>query len=167
MLFRSGIDVEAVKADAARSAAKETAEMFALAAKHNKRDLANEAVAKGLSLSEFRGALLEAIGSKPLDDASIGMTKKETRNFSLIRAIAAMANPTDVELQRSAAFEFEASAAAARAAGVTAQGLYIPADILRGWNKRDLNSSDDAAVIGEDYRAVSYTHLTLPTKRIV
>ena len=147
------IDVEAVKADAARSAAKETAEMFALAAKHNKRDLANEAVAKGLSLSEFRGALLEAIGSKPLDDASIGLTKKETRNFSLIRAIAAMANPTDVELQRSAAFEFEASAAAARAAGVTAQGLYIPADILRGWNKRDLNSSDDAAVIGEDYRA--------------
>ena len=60
------VDVEAVRAEAARSAAKDTAEMYRLAAKHNKRDMADEAVKSGRSLAEFRGELLEAIGNQPL-----------------------------------------------------------------------------------------------------
>lgn len=146
------IDVEAVKAEAARSAAKETAEMYRLAAKHNKRDLADEAVARGVSLSEFRGQLLDVIGSKPLDAAEIGMNKKEVRQFSLMKAVRAMANPTDRKAQDAASFEFEVAAEAAKRAGVEAQGLYIPADVLRTWSKRDLNTSDDSAMVAEDYR---------------
>ena len=146
------IDVEAVKAEAARSAAKETAEMYRLAAKHNKRDLADEAVARGASLSEFRGQLLDVIGSKPLDAAEIGMNTKEVRQFSLMKAVRAMANPTDRKAQDAASFEFEVAAEAAKRAGVEAQGLYIPADVLRTWSKRDLNTSDDSAMVAEDYR---------------
>ena len=146
------IDVEAVKAEAARSAAKETAEMYRLAAKHNKRDLADEAVARGVSLSEFRGQLLDVIGSKPLDAAEIGMNNKEVRQFSLMKAVRAMANPTDRKAQDAASFEFEVAAEAAKRAGVEAQGLYIPADVLRTWSKRDLNTSDDSAMVAEDYR---------------
>ena len=146
------IDVEAVKAEAARSAAKETAEMYRLAAKHNKRDLADEAVARGVSLSEFRGQLLDVIGSKPLDAAEIGMNTKEVRQFSLMKAVRAMANPTDRKAQDAASFEFEVAAEAAKRAGVEAQGLYIPADVLRTWSKRDLNTSDDSAMVAEDYR---------------
>ena len=147
------IDVEAVKAEAARTAAKETAEMYRLAVKHNKRDLADAAISEGRSLAEFRGQLLDVIGNKPLDEAAeIGMEAKEVRRFSLMNAIRAMANPTDRRAQEAAAFEFEAAAEAAKRAGVEAQGLYVPADVLRSWNKRDLNTSDDSAMVAEAYR---------------
>lgn len=146
------IDVEAVKAEAARAAAKDTAEIYRLASKHNKRELADEAVSKGVSLAEFRGQLLDVIGNKPLDDSAIGMTQKEVRNFSLMTAIRAMANPTDRKAQEAAAFEFEAAAEAAKRDGVDPQGLYIPADVRRAWSQRDINTSDDSAVIAEDFR---------------
>ena len=146
------VDVEAVRADAARSAAKETAEMYRLAAKHNKRDMADKAVAEGRSLAEFRGELLEAIGNAPLDTQEIGLTKKEVRNFSLMNAIRAMANPTDRNAQEAARFEFEASQEAAKRAGVDPRGLYMPHDVLRSWNQRDLNTSDDSAMVAEAYR---------------
>ena len=146
------VDVEAVRAEAARSAAKDTAEMYRLAAKHNKRDMADKAVAEGRSLAEFRGELLEAIGNQPLDTQEIGLTKKEVRNFSLMNAIRAMANPTDRNAQEAARFEFEASQEAAKRAGVDPQGLYMPHDVLRSWNQRDLNTSDDSAMVAEAYR---------------
>jgi HK97 family phage major capsid protein len=152
MTENTQIDVEAVKAEAARAAAKETAEIYTLAAKHNKRDMADEAVRKGVSLAEFRGQLLDVIGSKPLDDADIGMSKKEVRRFSLMNAVRAMANPTDRAAQQAAAFEFEAAAAAAQRAGVDPQGLYIPTDVMRSWNQRDLNTTNDAAMVAEAYR---------------
>jgi HK97 family phage major capsid protein len=154
MTENTQIDMEAVKADAARSAAKEAAEMFRLASKHNKRDLAEKAIHEGRSLAEFRGELLEAIGNKPLDDSNIGLTQKEVRSFSLMKAIRAMSNPTDRRAQEAATFEFEAAAEAARRDGVEPQGLYIPADVRRSWkmSKRDLNTTDDSAIIAEDFR---------------
>lgn len=152
MTENTQIDMEAVKAEAARAAAKDTAEIYRLAAKHNKRDMADEAVNKGVSLAEFRGQLLDVIGSKPLDDANIGLDAKEVRQFSLMKAIRAMSNPTDRKAQEAAAFEFEAAAEAAKRAGVEAQGLYVPADVLRSWSKRDLNTSDDSAMVAEAYR---------------
>ena len=154
MTENTQIDMEAVKADAARSAAKEAAEMFRLASKHNKRDLAEKAIHEGRSLAEFRGELLEAIGNKPLDDSNIGLTQKEVRSFSLMKAIRAMSNPTDRRAQEAATFEFEAAAEAARRDGVEPQGLYIPADVRRSWkmSKRDLNTTDDSAIIADDFR---------------
>lgn len=146
------IDVDAVKAEAARTATKETAEMYRLASKHQTREMADKFVSEGRSLAEFRGALLDVIGDKPLDDANIGMDQKEIRRFSLMNAVRAMANPTDRRAQQAAAFEFEAAAEAAKRAGVEPQGLYIPADVLRSWNKRDLNTSDDSAMVAEAYR---------------
>jgi len=146
------VDVEAVRADAARAAAKDTAEMYRLAAKHNKREMADKAVADGRSLAEFRGELLEAIGNQPLDTQEIGLTKKEVRNFSLMKAIRAMANPTDRNAQAEAAFEFEASQEAAKRSGIDPRGLYLPMDVMRSWNQRDLNTSDDSAMVAEAYR---------------
>lgn len=146
-------DLEAVKAEAARAAAKDAAEMIRLGASHNKRDLADKAIANGRSLAEFRGELLEAIGNKPLDtSADLGLTQKEVRKFSLMAAIRAMANPTDFRAQEEARFEFEASAAAQRAIGADAKGLMIPTDVLRSWAKRDLNTTDDSGVIAQDFR---------------
>ena len=133
----SDIDLEAVKADAAKTAARNASEMLALGARHNKRDLAEAALAAGKSVEQFRGELLEEIGNTPLDNKEIGLSAPERKRFSLVRAINALANPTDRRAQEAAAFEFEASRAAATAYGVTAQGLMIPAEVLGNW-KRDL-----------------------------
>ena len=125
-----------------------------LGVKHNKRDLASKAIGEGKSIEEFRGELLESISNDtPLETPSeIGMTQKEVREFSLVRAINALANPTDRRAQEAAAFEFECSNEAARQQGKTAQGIMMPSDMLRSWVKRDLNTSDDAALVAQDYR---------------
>ena len=133
-------------------------EIIDLAARHNKRDLADKAIADGISVEEFRGVLLENISNNtPLETPSdIGMTKKEVRQFSLVKAIRAMANPSDRKAQEDAAFEFECSAEAARQYGKDAQGIMLPSEVLRTWGKRDLNSSDDSTLIAEDYRGDSF-----------
>jgi len=129
-------------------------EIIDLAARHNKRDLADKAISDGISVEEFRGVLLENISNNtPLETPSeIGMTKEEVREFSLVKAIRAMANPSDRRAQQDAAFEFECSAEAARQYGKDAQGIMLPAEVLRTWGKRDINSSDDSTLIAEDYR---------------
>lgn len=147
------VNVEAVAADAARTAQKEAAQIFELGARHNMSDKAAESVREGRSLAEFRGIVLDQIGDKPLVADDIGMSQNEVKRFSLTRAIRALANPSDRKAQEDAAFEFEASRAAAEAYGVTAQGLMIPSDVLRQWAKRDLNTSDDSSLVPEDFRA--------------
>ena len=129
-------------------------EIIDLAARHNKRDLADKAIADGISVEEFRGVLLENISNNtPLETPSeIGMTKEEVREFSLVKAIRAMANPSDRKAQEDAAFEFECSAEAARQYGKDAQGIMLPAEVLRTWSKRDINTGDDSTLIAEDYR---------------
>ena len=83
------------------------------------------------------------------------MTDKELKKFSLVRAIHALANPTDRRAQEAAAFEFECSEAAANEFGRAAQGIMLPTDVMRTW-KRDLNSADEADLFGEDYRGQDF-----------
>ena len=134
---------------------KNSKEIIDLGVRHNKRDLANQAIKDGVSVEEFRGQLLENISNDvPLETPTeIGLTEKETKRFSIMRAVNAMANPTDRKAQEAAKFEFECSEAAQRAYGTTAQGVMLPDEVLRNWNQRDLNASDDSNLIGQDYRA--------------
>ena len=149
----SEVNVEAVKAEAQQAAQKNAAQIVELGARHNKSDMAREAIASGQSIDEFRGTLLESIGStSALESQDIGMNEKEVKNFSMMRAIHALANPTDRKAQEAAAFEFECSRAAADQYGTTAQGIMLPADVLRTWNKRDLNSSDESELFTDDFR---------------
>jgi HK97 family phage major capsid protein/HK97 family phage prohead protease len=133
-------------------------EIIDLAARHNKRDLADKAIADGISVEEFRGVLLENISNNtPLETPSeIGMTKEEVREFSLVKAIRAMANPSDRKAQEDAAFEFECSREAARQYGKDAQGVMLPAEVLGSWGKRDINTSDDSTLIAEDYKSQNF-----------
>ena len=153
----SEVNLEAVKAEAQQAAQKNAAQIVELGARHNKSDMAREAIASGQSIDEFRGALLESIGSTTaLESQEIGLSEKETQRFSMMRAIHALANPTDRRAQEAAAFEFECSRAAADQYGKTAQGIMLPADVLRTWNKRDLNSSDEADLFSDDYRGGAF-----------
>lgn len=149
----SEVNIEAVKAEAQQAAQKNAAQIVELGARHNKSDMAREAIAQGRSIDEFRGELLESIGSTTaLESQDIGMNEKEVQNFSMMRAIHALANPTDRRAQEAAAFEFECSRAAAEQYGTTAQGIMLPADVLRTWNKRDLNSADESELFTDDFR---------------
>ena len=146
------VDVAAIEAEARKAAQRNAAEIAELGARHNLNDMARSAIQAGKSIDEFRGEVLEKIGSdKALESHEIGMNKEEVRNFSLVRAIRALANPNDRAAQEAAAFEFECSRAAAEQYGRTAQGILLPAEVMRTW-KRDLNSADEADLFGEDYR---------------
>ena len=153
------INLDEVRSQSVDEARKEfqknSKEIIDLGVRHNKRDLANQAIKDGVSVEEFRGQLLENISNDvPLETPSeIGLTEKETKRFSIMRAINAMANPTDRKAQEAAKFEFECSEAAQRAYGKTAQGVMLPEDVMRNWNQRDLSAGSDGDLIGQDYRA--------------
>lgn len=152
----SEVDIQAVEAQARQAAQKNAAQIVELGARHNKSDMAQKAIADGVSIEEFRGQLLESIGSNgAVEDQEIGLTRKEVGKFSMLRAIHALANPTDRRAQEAAAFEFEASRAAANQYGVTAQGIMLPAEVLRNW-KRDMSAGSDGDLIAEDFKGEEF-----------
>tara|TARA_R110000764_G_scaffold42317_2_gene95268 strand:+ start:3755 stop:6013 length:2259 start_codon:yes stop_codon:yes gene_type:complete len=148
----SEVDIQAVKAEAQQSAQRNAAQIVELGSRHNQSEMARKAIYEGRSIEDFRGELLETIGStRALEDQNVGMNQKEMQRFSLTRAIHALANPTDRRAQEAAAFEFECSRAAAEQYGTTAQGLMLPAEVLSTW-KRTMNTTNDGDLFGEDFR---------------
>lgn len=106
--------------------------------------LATEFVATGKSLSEFQRAMQKRVAndsSIPTKTADIGMTKSDVKRFSFVRALNALASPTDRRAQSAAAYEFECSATAAKAMGKDSRGIMVPHDVLR----RGLTVGDSAS----------------------
>ena len=152
----SEVDVQAVEAQARQAAQKNAAQIVELGSRHNKSEMAQRAISEGVSIEEFRGQLLEEIGSiAAVEDQEIGLSRKEVGKFSMLRAIHALANPTDRRAQEAAAFEFEASRAAAQQYGVTAQGIMLPAEVLRNW-KRDMSAGSDGDLVAEDFKGEEF-----------
>jgi HK97 family phage major capsid protein len=131
-------EISSVREGAEKAERARVSAIMELAARHNHRELGESAIRDGASLEAFRGALLDKVGSKPLHvDNEIGLSDKEARAFSFVKAIRALSNPQDRRAQEDARFEFEASEAAARKEGRTSRGILIPADVLY----RDLTTS--------------------------
>jgi len=94
-------------------------------------DLAERAIDGGLGLDQFRASVIEHLErTRPVPSSDIGMSDREVRSFSFVRAINALANPTDRRAQEAAAFEFEASRAAAERLGRASRGITVPIDVL-------------------------------------
>lgn len=110
--------------------------------KYNLGDLAADAVRNGDSVEQFRDAAMKRMSSAPKPTADIGMTEKETRRFSFVRIMSALASPESRAAREAAAFEFECSQAAQERSGKTGKpGITIPFDVLnRGHAKRDLTA---------------------------
>jgi HK97 family phage major capsid protein len=86
----------------------------------------------------------------------VGLTDKETRNFSISKALRALSNPMDSGAREAAAFEFEASQEAKRGLGVNDNSFMIPTDILQ----RDFTvAGGGAATVGTELRASSFIDL--------
>lgn len=108
---------------------KDAAVIMALGRKHDKLDLAQQALEAGKSLVEFKGMLADALpAATPAAPASpiIGLTDKEARSFSFLRAMNAAASGD----WSKAGFELEVSRATAEATKRTSSGFLVPADVL-------------------------------------
>ena len=98
-------------------------------------DMAMDAIQRGLTTEQFQAEALTKLASAPLPTADIGLDKRETKRYSMLRVLNALANPGDAAAQRAAAFERECSEAAATKLGKQARGFMVPNEI----QKRDLN----------------------------
>ena len=132
-------DLAVVRAEAAEAERSRIAEISALCDKHKMGELGRQLVESGRSIDEARAAVLDKmnIPQEPVNmsAADLGMSEKEARSFSFLRAINYLSNPTDRSAREAAAFEIEASDAAAARLGRQSRGITIPQDVLR----RDLN----------------------------
>lgn len=97
-------------------------------------ELAMRSIQAGHTVEQFQAEAIRALASKPVPTADIGLTTKETRRFSMVRALNALANPGDVAARNAAAFEFECSNATATKLGKTSRGILIPFEV----QKRDM-----------------------------
>lgn len=131
--------VAAAGASAADSERKRTTEILAIADQYGEkfpkvRELAMACVRDNTSADQFRAKALEILATAPKATSEIGMSARETRQYSMLRALHYLANPGDRRAAEMAAFEIECSRAAAERSGKPAQGLLVPFDVL----KRDL-----------------------------
>ena len=113
---------------------KEVSEMLNLAIRHNQRSLAEDAIARGMSIEQFRGSLLERIADKPLEAVEIDMNKQEQKQYSLMRAIES------ARQGRFGGFEAEVSQEIAKRYGKDPRGFYVPSMIF----KRDVTTASPA-----------------------
>lgn len=131
------VDVARERAQAAEAERARVRSIMEMGEQYGLADLARDHARDGRSVEEFKAEALKALnekrGGRDLnegDGGRVGMTDAEVSRYSVLRALRALANPTDVGLQRAAAFEFEASRAAADAMGKDPKGIIIPADVL-------------------------------------
>ena len=133
-------DLEVIRSKAAEAERTRIAAISALGDKHQMQDLARELIEGGRTLDEARAAVLEKLGSQPMEEPirsaditsnDVGLSDKETRSFSFARALNYLANPSDASARRAAEFEIEVGKAAAQKYERASNGIVIPNEVLR------------------------------------
>lgn len=163
------IDVNAVRAEVRGEELKRVRGIMDVADKFGMVDQAQSFIDSSKSVDEFRAYVLDNVQKpaevKAASDSEIGLSESEKREYSVMRALRALAFPTEAKFQKEAAFEIEASQAAAQRAGTTSEGLMIPFDILT----RDLTVGTDTAgghLVATDLMSGSFIEL-LRNKMVV
>ncbi len=132
------------------------------------QDKINAALDGETTVDQFQRTILDGMESKTSEvtrgkDAAIGLTTVEVGNYSLMRAVQFLANPTDNRAREAAKFEIEVSEAAESTLGRTARGLIVPGDILSNQNfVRAQNvgtPSQGGALVAEDHLDGSFIGL--------
>lgn len=154
VITMSDINIDQIRADAVKEEQKRSAEIQAMGeqfARFGADKIAADCLRNGDTVEAARAKIMEKIGSQAMPTAEIGLTEKEARSFSFMRAINALANPGDRKAQAEAAFERECSDAFASKNGRSAQGFFVPVEVQR----RDLevtttNSSTGGKLVATD-----------------
>lgn len=91
----------------------------------------NEAIKQGMSVDQFRNLIMDSLEKKQKEhkvdttpNSDIGLSQNEKEQYSLMRALR------DAAAGKRDTFEYRVGEAAAKASGIEARGLYIPADML-------------------------------------
>ena len=128
-------DVEVIRSEAVEAERNRIASINKLGERHNLSDLAGELISGGQSVDEARAAVLEKIGTQPVEHSitanDIGLSDKETRSFSFVKALNYLSNQGDAQARRDAAFEIEVGEAAAKRYERSSNGIVIPNEVLR------------------------------------
>lgn len=141
------IDIEKIKADARAAALtdeqKRSSEIIAIGtqfANYQGVDkLTQECVRSGEPIGDYRAKVMALIASQPAATPDLGLNQKETKQYSVLRAIKALA---DGDWARSG-FEKECHDAVLKRAGLSEapnNGFYIPYEV----QKRDLTAGTPA-----------------------
>jgi HK97 family phage major capsid protein len=166
------IDIEAVKAQAAADERSRVSSITGLCRTHAADDLAQGLIERGATESDAMKEVLAAIGKRASQPAApkaaqpiasggsadIGLSDKEARSYSFLRAIRAQAFPNDRSAYEAAGFEREVSAAVEQQMGVSARGYLISNEVL----KRDLTVGTASAagdLVFTDARPGSFIEL--------
>lgn len=120
---------------------KRVREILAIAEKHPEMmSEAREAIEKDIALEDFQKIAMERIykqeKTNEFKGAPIGLSGKEIKQYSFMKAIRALSYPNDKEAQKDAAFEFEVSRAYAEKSKTAPKGLFVPPDVcVRTFNQ--------------------------------
>lgn len=155
------VDVEEIEGNAAKRERERVNNLLKTGEAYGALDLARKFVENGGSEADLNKAILESRGyDAPVEAEApeIGLTDKEAKRFSFVRAMNALANPQDRRAQEAAGFEFECSQAAAAKTGREARGILVPVDVL----KRELTAgtaADGGDTVATDLLAGSFIDL--------
>jgi HK97 family phage major capsid protein/HK97 family phage prohead protease len=128
------IDLEAERAAARNGEQKRVADILSIGqqfARYGADKMTHDAIGSGASVDQFRQAVLEKVSTQPLPTADIGLSQKEAKSFSFIRAINAL-SATGAEARKAreaAAFEIECSNAVSEKMGKEARGIFVPNEV--------------------------------------
>ena len=114
--------------------------------KYGAEELTDSLIKSNKSPAEAKAAILDLVKNKAeavntpirstdMSTNEVGLDQKEVKRFSFLRALNALANPTDRQAQEAAAFEREVSEEASKRYDKPANGILVPNEVL----KRDLN----------------------------
>lgn len=127
-------------------------------AKYGVDKIAGEAIRAGMSVSEFRAKAMDTMSMAPSPNADVGMSDKDIKQYSLMRALNYLANPGDRRAREAAGYEIELSQAAAERSGKTSQGLMVPFDVLnRGMTKGV--AADGGNLVATDLMSANFIEL--------
>ena len=168
------IDIEAVRAQAAADERSRVAGITSLCREHAVDDLAQGLIERGASEAEAMRDVLGSIAkrakapqpatpaaqSRPIaGSADVGLTDKEARSYSFLRAIRAQLFPNERQFQEDAAFEREVSAATAKRMGMAPRGWLVANEVV---NQRTLTvgtASSAGDLVFTDARPGSFIEL--------
>jgi len=151
LTMEQSIDIQEVQSAARAAERDRVASIRAMCSQHQVGDeTADRLINNDSTLDQAREAVLNQIGRTRVeiqgrlhDDNSIalGLTDKEVRSFSFVRALNHLVNPGDRTAREAAAFEIEVGKAAAAKYERSSNGIVIPNEVLR----RDLVVSTSTA----------------------
>mgnify|MGYP001806210436 FL=1 len=141
-------NLDEVRAQAMAEERARVASITDLCRTHKVEDKAQNFIERGLSVSEVQSDILTELakrqpaqpaapaqravpiaGAAPMS-ADIGMSDKEIRSYSFLRAMRAQLMPDDPAVRQEAGFEREVSQAVAQRMGISPKGMLIAHDVL-------------------------------------